>query len=236
LQTGHGPLGFAPIECRCIAPSGRQFNTDQRREHAGRFSLVAFSFVRAYTFCMVKSKARASSDLILCFALRHLGAEREILVLKAKGDNFYAFPPYAKKPLGNVDGHMSWHASGERHAVFSIRRGRGWENDKRMQNKSTVKMSPPPMLKGVGALYHSSIFYSRFLELPPVGTNEGTSVVLNAERAHFRDDFTVIRVYLVEPGAETCIPILPDTGPRILHLVKQTTPWLAVEVYQQVAA
>jgi len=43
----------------------------------------------------------------------------------------------------------------------------------------------------------------------------------------------VIRVYLVEPGAEACIPIFQDTGPRILHLVKQTNPWMAVEVYQQ---
>ena len=148
-------------------------------------------------------------------------------------EQFLCVPPVCGKPLGNVDGHMSWHASGERHAVFRIRRGRGWEKDKRMQKKSIVKMSPPPMLKGVGALYHSGIFYSRFPELPPIGTNEGTSVVLNAQRAHFRDDFTVIRVYLVEPGAEASIPVFPDTGPRILHLIKQMTPWMAVEVYQQ---
>jgi len=182
---------------------------------------------------MMTSRKRASGGLTLCFALRHLGTEREIVVLKVDRNNFYAFPPYAKKPLGNVDGHMSWHASGERHAVFRIRRGRGWEKDTRMQKKSTVKISPPPMLMGVGALYHSGIFYSRFLALPPVGTNEGISVVLNAERAHLRDDFTVIRVYLVEPGAEASIPIFPDTGPRILHLVRLTTPWIAVEVYQQ---
>lgn len=85
----------------------------------------------------------------------------------------------------------------------------------------------------MGELYHSGVFYSQFPELLPVGTNQGISVVLDAEMAHFRDDFTVIRVYLVEPGAEACIPIFPDTGPRILHLVKQTIPWLAVEVYQQ---
>ena len=180
---------------------------------------------------MMAFRKWASSRLTFCVALRHLGTEREIVVLKVDGNNFYAFPPYAKKPLGDVDGHMSWHASGERHAVFRIRRGRGWEKDTRMQKKSTVKISPPPMLKGVGALYHSGIFYFQFPALPSVGTNEGTSVVLNAERAHFRNDFTVIRVYLVEPGAEACIPIFPDTGPRILHLVKQTNPWMAVEVY-----
>jgi hypothetical protein len=176
---------------------------------------------------------KASATLTFCFALRHLGTEREIVVLKVKGNNFYAFPPYAKKPFGNVDGHMSWHASGERHAVFRIRRLCGWDMDKRMQKKSTVKMSAPPMLKGVGALYHSGIFYSQFHDLQPVGSNKGISVVLNAERANFRDDFVGIRVYLVEPGAEASIPIFPGTGPRILHLVKQTTTWMAVEVYQQ---
>jgi hypothetical protein len=165
-----------------------------------------------------------------------LGAEREIVVLKVDGNDFYAFPPYAKKPLGNVDGHMSWHASGKRHAVFRIRRGCGWEKDKRMQKKSTVKISPPPMLKGVGPLYHSGVFAFQFLDLLPVGTNQGQLVVLDAECASFRDDFIVMRVYLVEPGAEERIPIFPDTGPRILHLVKQTTPWLAVEVCQQIEA
>ena len=179
------------------------------------------------------SRKKPSGSLTFCFALRHLGSEKEIVVLKVDRNNFYAFPPYAKKPLGNVDGHMSWHASGERHAVFRIRRAFGWKKDKKMQKKSLVKMSPPAVLEGVGALYHSGLFYFQFPELPPVGTNEGTSVVLNGESVHFRNDFTVIRVYLVEPGAEANIPISPDTGPRILHLVKQTSPWLAVEVYQQ---
>jgi hypothetical protein len=208
------------------------------RLRVGRLSCVipstaATVLQTSYNLRMGEFEKTESGALTLCVALRHLGTEREIVVLKVDGNNFYAFPPYAKKPLGDVDGHMSWHASGERHAVFRIRRGGGWEKDKRMQKKSVVKMPPPPLLKGVAALYHSSIVYSRFHELLPVGTNEGTSVVLNAERAHFRDDFTVIRAYLVEPGADACIPISPDTGPRILHLVKQTTPWMAVEVYQQ---
>jgi hypothetical protein len=66
-----------------------------------------------------------------------------------------------------------------------------------------------------------------------VGTNAGHSILLDADRANFRDDYIIIRVYLVEPGAEDRVPIFPDTGPRILHMVKQTAPWLAVEVYQQ---
>ena len=182
---------------------------------------------------MIESRKRTSDGLTFCFALRHLGTEREIVVLKVDGSDFYAFPPYAKKPLGDVDCHMSWHASGERHAVSRVRRGRRWITDKRTQTESIVKLTAPPMLQGVGPFYHSGIFLSQFVELLPGGTNQGESIVLDAVGADFRDDFTVIRVYLVEPGAEDHIPIFPDTGPRILHLVKQTTPWLAVEVYQQ---
>ena len=185
---------------------------------------------------MVKSRQRASGELVLCFALRHLGTEREILVLKVKGNNFYGFPPYAKKPIGPVDCHISWHESGERHAVSRFYDGHVWKKDVRMQRKSAVKLHPPAALKGVGPLYHSGVFAFQFHDLPPVGTNQGDSVVLDAESVSFRDDFIVTRVYLVEPGAEDRIPIFPDTGPRILHLVKRTTPWMAVEVYQQMEA
>jgi hypothetical protein len=185
---------------------------------------------------MVESSKRASGELVLCFALRHLGTEREILVLKVRGKDFYAFPPYAKKPLGSLDNHMSWHESGERHAVSRFYDGHEWKKDARMQKESAVKLHPPAALKGVGPLYHSGVFPFQFLDLLPVGTNLGHLVVLDAEGANFRDDFIVMRVYLVEPGAEERIPIFPDTGPRILHLVKQSTPWLAVEVYQQMNA
>jgi hypothetical protein len=177
--------------------------------------------------------AGRSGEFVLCVALRHLGAEREVVVLKEKENNFYAFPPYAKKPLGNSDSHMSWHKSGERHAVSRICSGRKWTKDARAQAESTVRMKPPSELKGVAPLYHSGIFLDGFLELPQVGTNAGHSILLDADRANFRDDYIIIRVYLVEPGAEDRVPIFPDTGPRILHMVKQTAPWLAVEVYQQ---
>ena len=90
-------------------------------------------------------------ELVLCFALRHLGTEREILVLKV-GKDFYAFPPYAKKPLGNLDSHMSWHKSGERHAVSRFYDGHVWKKDARTQEQSTVKLQPPAALKGVGPL------------------------------------------------------------------------------------
>jgi hypothetical protein len=198
--------------------------------------IIARSRRRAYTVGMTETTEKASDKLILCFVLRHLGAEREILVLKVKGQNFYAFPPYAKKPLGNLDFHMSWHESGERHAVVRFSNGHAWKEDAMMRKKSAVKLQPPAALKGVAPLFHSGVIPFQFLDLPQIGTNPGYSIVLDTEAANFRDDFIVIRAYLVEPGAEGNIPIFPDTGPRILHLVKQTTPWLAVDVYQQTAA
>ena len=176
---------------------------------------------------------KSPEELVLCFALRLCGIEREILILKAKGQNFYAFPPYAKEPFGIFDRHMSWHESGQRHAVMSVSNGSEWKKDQTMQKQSTVNVGPPMSIKGAGPLYHSGIFRGKFLEGLPVGTNQGHSIVLDADAAKFRDDFIVIRAYLVEPEAEDCIPIFPDTGPRILRLVKDTTPWLAVEVYQE---
>ena len=196
-------------------------------------AVLALPFRRAYIVRMAKSIECASAEYVLCFALRHLGDVRELLVLKVKENNFYAFPPYAKKPDGPVDVHMSLHASGERHSVARLFDGHSWRKDAKIQTESTVKLNPPSELKGVLALFHSGIFPGQFLDLPPVGTNIGHSVVLDAENANFRDDFIVIRVYVVEPGAEDRIPIFPCIGARILHLDKRTTPWLAVEVYQE---
>src|SRR5260370_5042933 len=115
-------------------------------------------FGRFRLFKMVKSRQRASGELVLCFALRHLGTEREILVLKVKGNNFYGFPPYAKKPIGPVDCHISWHASGERHAVSRFYDVHVWKKDVRMQRRMAVKLHSPADLKGVGPLYHSGVF------------------------------------------------------------------------------
>ena len=165
--------------------------------------------------------------------LRHLCVEREIVALKAKGYNFYAFPPYAKKPFGSVDVHMSWHESGERHATVRFN-GRQGSHEAAFQKNSIVKLSPPCDLRGVVELYHSGIMnIDEFTNSFPIGTNQGQVALLDATAAGFRDAFIVIRVYAVSPGTENQIPIFPDTGPRILHLVKETVPWLAVEVYQE---
>ena len=173
-------------------------------------------------------KNRQSLDS--CVVLRHLGIEREIVVLKARGYNFYVFTPYAKKPIGPSDVHMSWHELGERHATVRVN-GR---LEAEFRKKSTVKLCRPAELNGVVAIYHSGIMnIDEFARAFPIGTNQGQVLLLDATAAGFSDAFIVIRVYGVSPGAEDQIPIYPGTGPRILHLVKETTPWLAVEVYQE---
>lgn len=182
---------------------------------------------------MVETIDKSPEELVLCFALRLFGVEREILVVKANGQNFYAFPPYAKKPFGSFDCHISWHASGERHAVMSVVNGRKRKKDARMQRDSTVNLGSPVSIRGAGLLCHSPVFRGKFLEGLPVGTNEGRSIVLDADVAKFRNDFMVIRAYLVEPGATDSVPISPGTGPRVLQFVQETNPWLAVEVYQE---
>jgi hypothetical protein len=86
--------------------------------------------------------------------------------------------------------------------------------------KSRVNLGAPANLKGVADLYHSGIFLHQFLDFPLVGTNLGCSLVLDADSATFRDDFIAIRVYLVEASREDQIP----------------RPWIAFDVYQQIAA
>ena len=171
--------------------------------------------------------------MIWVFAVRFLGAEREVLVLKVNCQNFYIFSPYAKKPPGDVDWHVSWHASGERHAVSRCRNAGKWMESPEMRRDSTVVAQRPAEVRGAEFLDKSGVFYGRFLRLPSVGTNEGELVVLDADAAGFVDDAFFSRVYLVEPGAEDQIPVGPGAGPRILHLIKQTHPWVAVEVFQQ---
>jgi len=179
---------------------------------------------------------KASDELVLCMALRLLGSEREVLVLKIKGQNFYAFPPYAKKPLGSFDCHMSYHESGERHAVVRLSNGFAWREETKVRRESMVKLGQPAAFRSAEPLFNSFLFPFQFLDLPQVGTNAGHSIILDADAANFRGDFISIRASLVEPGAERHIPVFPNTGPRILYLVKQTTPWLAVEVCQQMSA
>jgi hypothetical protein len=170
--------------------------------------------------------------------LRHLGLEKEIVVLKTaqetRGTNFYAFPPYAKEPLGSFDTHMSYHASGQRHCEAKMLIGSEWRREAAIYGPSVVQLRRQSELTGVVELYHSGVFVPWLSEFPRVGTNRGQIVLLDGTAAGFRADFICVWVYVVAPGAEGQIPTHPDTGPRILQAIEDT--WIVVDVFQQVGS
>ncbi len=153
---------------------------------------------------------------------------RELVGVKTtpKGD-IYVFPPYARTPIPLVDVHMSKHASGERHLRVRF-------NGKCHPTPETkMKLQPASNFSGVELVSHNPLFKGQFPILPPLGSNRGKIVELDANSAGFRDDFLAIRVYLVEPNKEHEIPTPIDVGPRIVHIEKGVRPWVAVEVFQE---
>lgn len=64
---------------------------------------------------------KTSNERVITIALRHLGTEREVLVLKAKGEDFYAFLPGGLSGLGHCKIHLSFHRAGRRRMVVASR-------------------------------------------------------------------------------------------------------------------
>jgi hypothetical protein len=186
---------------------------------------------------------KTASELRTVIALRNLGLEREILVLKCKGQDFYALLPAGESGQGDCRIHFSLHESGERHVVAESRGCDGkWREDKwlsrgaepaTMRKQTKTQLQRPAALKDALLLARCSILYGQFRDLRPIGANRGELIVLDAEAAHFRDDFTIASAYVVEPGCEDSIVVEPSMGPRILHFEKRTNPWMAVEIFQQ---
>jgi hypothetical protein len=133
--------------------------------------------------------------------------------------------------------HVSWHESGELHAVSKYYNGNEWREVESTRRESTVKLQPPSSLKGAGLLIHIVCGVGvPFVDLHPLHTNAGQLCLLDVQAVGFRDDAFFVRAHLVEPGEENRIPIAASAGPRILHIVQRTiAPWLAVEVFQQTA-
>jgi hypothetical protein len=169
---------------------------------------------------------RGNSEWVI--AIRFAGEIRELIGLKttANGD-IYAFPPLARVPVPPVNVHMSKHRSGERHLSVRLK-------GKRHPTPETkAKLQPTSNFSGVELLSHNPLFKGQFPNLPPLGTNRGKIVQLDADLAGFRDDFLAVRVYLVEPNKEHEIPAPMDVAPHILHIEKSVSTWVAVEVFQE---
>jgi hypothetical protein len=184
------------------------------------------------------SSQTRQATLEFVFAIQLAGEVREILVVKATAKHeFFAFPVYSRVPalLKNVTGrnavpaidvHASKHSSGERHLRVKL-------GGKRLAIPQNVAWLQSPTLRGVELLVHMPLFKYQFRDLPVVGTNKGKSILLDADSTRFRDDFIAIRAYLVEPGKDREIPTPEDVAHSIRHIEKSTTPWVAVELYQE---
>jgi hypothetical protein len=164
--------------------------------------------------------------------LRHLGLEREIVALKVNRNNFQAFTPYSLDGSIGLDNHVSYHASGERHVKSRYLLGDEMRDVPEVTDASEVQVEPPVNLKGAVQIYLSGDPLGQFRGLRPSGSGKGEPILLDGEKAGFREGPFVVKIYAVEPGNEACVPVAPDAAARVLHFIKVTDPWLAVELYQ----
>jgi hypothetical protein len=94
----------------------------------------------------------------IVIGLRHLGLEKELLVLKIKGEDYYAFLPSGKAGLTDIDNHVSYHRSGRRHMVVKRYDGTEWIEDKwrrlgkgpqeTMRQQTATDLQPVQTLRG----------------------------------------------------------------------------------------
>jgi hypothetical protein len=209
---------------------------------------VAFLVPRTrhdYNFAMLSTARKNAHEILFVLVLRHLGIEREVLVIKARPRDFQAFLPSGKAGVSDVEIHASRHEAST-HMVARHRDEKKWRESEfsrfdspskhTMRPKTEGKRPPIDALKGSELFWGCNILAGQFPNLEPVGTNSGERVVLDAEAENFRDEFTGVRLYLVEPHQEDTIPSYDYAKPRILHLIKRTTPWIAVEVFQLASA
>lgn len=178
-----------------------------------------------------RNEARRKPAVEFVFAIQFAGQEREVLLVKESGGDVICFPPYAKgrspKDFG-IDVHVSKHRSGERHLRWKL-------NRERIPTPETiVKLQPTSRFSGAELLIHMPLLKGQFPGLLPAGTNSGKLVLLDADSAGFSDDFLAVRAFLVEPGKQDEIKPPTCVGPCIRHIERSITPWIVVEVFQQV--
>jgi hypothetical protein len=169
-----------------------------------------------------------TDDVLFVVAAKFLGEIREIVGFKInKKGEFFAFPPYARVPE-SVDLHGSKHLSGERH--FKCRVGK----KRQPMPETKVQLQPLSNFSGVEPLMSMSSLKGQFSNSRLVGTNKGEVVSLDLDSADFSDDIFFIKIYLVEPHKEDLVPAPINAGPRILHLIKKVTPWIAVDIFHEI--
>lgn len=119
---------------------------------------------------------------------------------------------------------MSYHESGERHLSAN-----GKELD-----ETVFVLQRPENLSGIQQFARFICLRGQLGEEPASArTSFDRETLLDADAAGFRDDCFSYNLFLVEPGRDDLIPTPSDVGPRVLTIFRETTPWLAVEVFQQ---
>jgi hypothetical protein len=168
-----------------------------------------------------------SNEVLLVVAAKFLGDIREIVGFKItrKGE-FFAFPPYARVP-GAVDFHASKHLSGERHFKCRV------DRNARPMRETKVQLQPLSNFSGIEPLMSMSCLKGQFPSLRLVGTNKGKMVSIDLDSAGFSDDIFFVKIYLVEPNREDLVPMTIEAGPRILQFIREVTPWIAMDIFQQ---
>src|SRR5208282_5065268 len=159
--------------------------------------------------------------------LRHLGLERKLADLKVNGKNYYAFTPYSLDGLCGLDNHMSYHADGERHVKSRYRRDGEMVDAPELFGSTAVQFGRPENLNGAVPLYLSGDPLNQFRKLRPFVGGKGAKILIDAERADFRECPFFIQIYVVGGRNAACVPVPPGAGPRILSFIKKTDPWIA---------
>jgi hypothetical protein len=164
--------------------------------------------------------------------LRHLNLEHAIAGLRVEGKNFYAFTPYSLDGSIGLDNHVSYHASGERHVRSRYRAAGEMRDVPGVRDVSVTHFERPANLKGAVQIYLGGDPFGQFRELKPLVGHNGERVLLDGEKGGLREGPFVVKIYAVESGNVACVPVAPDVGARVLHFIKTTDPWIAIDVYQ----
>jgi hypothetical protein len=155
--------------------------------------------------------------------LHFQGTSRECFLLRENKGNFYAILALADELLHN---HVSYHASGQRHFKVGPK---GREPDKRFVSIC----QSPSTLRGVELVLGAPIFRGQFQKFRLYKASPEPTILIDADAAHFRDDVIFVRVFLIEPNSEPTIPVALHSGPPLLHVIKETQPWVGIAFFQQ---
>ena len=156
--------------------------------------------------------------------LHFQGHSRDCFRLKESKGSFYAIMALADGP---IQFHASYHRSGRRHF-------KGGPQGIKPSLLYPSNCQPTSALRGVELFFQAApILRGHFQRFRIHKPSNDPAIILDADAAHFRDDVIFLRVFLLEPNSEAGIPRDLWLGPPLLHVIKETRPWVHIEFFQQ---